>query len=86
MQSMANGFAILRSNRFEGLRELLVEWLRSDPLAPLENEVVLVQNRGMGQWLKMALAEPEALGIAAAIDTPLPAQFLWQANRTVLAD
>ena len=43
-----------------------------DPFEPL---TVIVQSLGMGQWLKMQLAEHH--GIAAQVDAVLPANFLW---------
>ncbi len=81
---------VLHGNRPEDLRALLVAWLRAHPLAPLENEVVLVQSNGIAQWLKLALAadpgDPAGggLGITAAMELQLPAQFLWRAYRAVL--
>lgn len=82
------GFMVIHGNRLEDLRGLAVEWMKRHPLAPLENETILVQSNGIGQWLKLALAEdPEqgGAGIAAALDVTLPARFLWQAYRAVLA-
>ncbi|SER90758.1 DNA helicase/exodeoxyribonuclease V, gamma subunit [Vreelandella subterranea] len=81
------GFMVVHGNRLEDLRGLAVEWMRLHPLSPLENETILVQSNGIGQWLKLALAEdPDngGAGIAAALDVMLPARFLWQAYRTVL--
>ena len=89
------GFMLIQGNRLESLRALLTTWLRRYPLHPLENEVVLVQSNGIGQWLKRALAaapqtgpDGEDLGggcgIAAGIDLMLPARFLWQAYGAVL--
>jgi len=83
------GFMVVHGNRLEDLRALAVEWLRRHPLAPLENEVFLVQSNGIAQWLKLALARaPDAAdggcGIAAAVDVQLPARFLWSAYRSVL--
>ncbi|MGM0825110.1 MAG: exodeoxyribonuclease V subunit gamma [Pseudomonadota bacterium] len=81
------GFMVVHGNRLEDLRGLAVEWMRLYPLGPLENETILVQSNGIGQWLKLALAEdPDngGAGIAAALDVMLPARFLWQAYRTVL--
>ena len=81
------GFMVVHANRLEDLRGLAVQWMRRQPLGPLENETILVQSNGIGQWLKLALAEaPEngGAGIAAALDVMLPARFLWQAYRTVL--
>ncbi|MGO2398867.1 MAG: exodeoxyribonuclease V subunit gamma [Halomonas sp.] len=81
------GFMVVHANRLEDLRGLAVEWMRLHPLGPLENETILVQSNGIGQWLKLALAEDPAqggAGIAAALNVTLPARFLWQAYRTVL--
>ncbi|MFG6666967.1 exodeoxyribonuclease V subunit gamma [Halomonas sp. HNIBRBA4712] len=82
------GFMVVHANRLEDLRAVAVEWMRLHPLGPLENETILVQSNGIGQWLKLALAEdPDngGTGIAAALDVTLPARFLWQAYRTVLS-
>jgi exodeoxyribonuclease V gamma subunit len=68
----------------EDLRDLVVDWLRRQPLRPLETEVVWVQSNGMAQWLQLALAESGGLGISAAISPQLPAHFLWSAYRVVL--
>ncbi|WP_447893828.1 exodeoxyribonuclease V subunit gamma [Vreelandella sp. GE22] len=82
------GFMVIHANRLEDLRAVAVEWMRLHPLGPLENETILVQSNGIGQWLKLALAEDPkngGAGIAAALDVTLPARFLWQAYRTVLS-
>lgn len=84
------GFMVIHGNRLEDLRGVAVEWMKRHPLAPLENEVILVQSNGIGQWLKLALAADVrddgtgGSGIAAALDMTLPARFLWQAYRAVL--
>lgn len=78
------GLMVVHGNRLEELRELAVQWMRLHPLAPLENEVVLVQSNGIAQWLKLALAAQDSCGIAAAIQVELPARFLWQTYRAVL--
>ena len=85
--SLTPGFMVVHANRLEDLRGLAVEWMRRHPLGPLENETILVQSNGIGQWLKLALAEDPkngGAGIAAALEVMLPARFLWQAYRTVL--
>ncbi len=43
--------------------------------SPLATDRVLVPNVGLGRWLKMHLAERN--GIAANIETALPAPFFW---------
>ncbi|MDR0190432.1 exodeoxyribonuclease V subunit gamma [Pseudomonas yamanorum] len=88
--SLSAGFMVVHGNRLDELRSLVVSWMRRYPLAPLENEIALVQSNGIAQWLKLALAEdPEAddmggCGIAAAIDVQLPGSFMWQLYRMVL--
>lgn len=83
---MQNGFMVLHSNRLEALTELVVDWLKRYPLAPLEQETVLVQSNGMAQWLKLKLAAPEALGISAGFSFQMPARFLWSLYRGVLGE
>ena len=84
------GFMIVQGNRPDDLRSLVVSWMRRYPLAPLENEIALVQSNGIAQWLKLALAEDPleddqgGCGIAAAIEMQLPGSFMWQLYRTVL--
>ena len=78
------GFSVIHSNRMENLRNIAVQWVLKHPLAPLENEVFIVQSNGMAQWLKLALAENDGCGISAAISFQLPARFLWEAYRTLL--
>ena len=81
------GLMVVHGNHLEDLRDLLVEWLARTPLAPLEDETMLVQSNGIAQWLKLALARPRAaggMGISAAVEMQLPGRFLWQAYRAVL--
>jgi len=88
-EGLQPGFMVVHGNRMQDLRALTVEWLRRYPLAPLENETILVQSNGIAQWLKLALArdpggDDGGCGIAAALDIQLPARFLWDAYRAVL--
>lgn len=83
------GLILIHSNQTESLRDVLLTWMRRNPLAPLENEVILVQSSGMAQWLKLAMAADAKTGgggqgIAAALDISMPATFLWRAYRAVL--
>ncbi|UHD17479.1 exodeoxyribonuclease V subunit gamma [Thiocapsa bogorovii] len=94
--ALTPGLMLVHGNRPEDLRDLLVAWMARYPLAPLENEIVLVQSNGIAQWLKLALAadaDPgsgglaagdRGLGIAAALEISLPARFLWRVYRAVL--
>jgi len=85
--TLAPGFMAVHSNHPEALRDLMLAWLARYPLAPLEDEWVLVQSNGVAQWLRLALAQaPDqgGMGIAAALKTELPSRFQWQAYRAVL--
>ncbi|OED41366.1 exodeoxyribonuclease V subunit gamma [Endozoicomonas sp. (ex Bugula neritina AB1)] len=76
---------IYHSNRLDVLKDLLVELIRrAPPSNPLANEQILVQSPGMAQWLRLQMAE--GLGIAAGIEFPLPASFLWEMYTRVLPD
>jgi exodeoxyribonuclease V gamma subunit len=76
------GLLILHGNQMELLREAVFDWLGQHPLAPLEQEIVLVQSNGVAEWLKIALAEQA--GVCAATRVALPARFLWEAYRGML--
>ncbi|MBN8455475.1 MAG: exodeoxyribonuclease V subunit gamma, partial [Candidatus Accumulibacter sp.] len=86
------GLIVVHGNQPEILRGLVVAWMKRYPLAPLDNESILVQSNGIAQWLKMALAadaggsdgEAGGCGIAAGLEVSLPARFLWQAYRALL--
>lgn len=83
------GLAIVHSNRPEILRDLVAAHLRRYPLAPLENEQILIQSNGIGRWLQLALARDAAeggLGISASAEFLLPARFFWDAYRIVLGE
>jgi exodeoxyribonuclease V gamma subunit len=79
-----SGIAVIHSNKLEDLGGVVEYWLGEHPLAPLENEVFLVQSNGMGQWLQQSLAKNSALGISAANSMQLPALFIWGVYRAVL--
>ena len=84
--SLNKGIAVIHANKLESLLDVVTYWLSEHPLAPLEQEVFLVNNSGMAQWLKQNLAQNSALGIAASLDVKLPSSFIWQVYRAVLAD
>ncbi|GGK61206.1 exodeoxyribonuclease V subunit gamma [Amphritea balenae] len=76
-------FQIYHSNKIDLQKDLLVELISRQPLSdPFQPETILVQSPGMAQWLKLELADK--LKIAANIDFPLPASFLWRSFSTVL--
>ena len=76
------GFLAFHSNRSEMLAEVVISWLRRHPLAPLEEEVILVQSNGMAEWVKMEMARMG--GVCAATRVELPSRFLWRTYRQVL--
>ncbi len=84
--SIVPGFLALHSHRSEVLAETLSAWLIRQPLAALEQEVVLVQSNGMAEWIKMALAGQGGPGggVCAATRVELPSRFLWRTYRQVL--
>lgn len=79
---MQTGFSIIHANHLETLASLLIDYSRSQPLAPLETESVLVQSNGMADWLK--LKQAQHIGISTSMDFPMPASFLWQMYQRVL--
>jgi len=69
-------FRVYHSNQLDLLKNLAGILIENQPLAdPFAAEQVLVQSPGMAQWLQMELAN--SFGIAANIDFPLPATFIW---------
>ncbi len=78
----APGLLVLHGNRLEQLAEATLAWLAAHPLAPLDDEVLLVQSNGMAEWLKMALAT--AHGVCASTRVELPSRFVWRAYRALL--
>ncbi|MEL4012695.1 exodeoxyribonuclease V subunit gamma [Dryocola clanedunensis] len=67
---------VYHSNRLDVLETLMEYIVEGQPLPdPFQPEVVLVQSTGMAQWLQMTLAQK--FGIAANIEFPLPASFIW---------
>ncbi len=76
---------VYHANQLDTLRDVLVEMIHRDPLEdPFTQEQILVQSPGMAQWLKLELAARS--GIAANIEFPLPASFLWRAFVAALED
>ncbi|OGB72767.1 MAG: exodeoxyribonuclease V subunit gamma [Burkholderiales bacterium RIFOXYC12_FULL_65_23] len=76
------GFIALHGNRAEDLAQALIAWLQQHPLAPLEEEIILVQSSGMAEWFKTELACQA--GVCAAARVELPGRFIWRTYRQVL--
>ncbi|WP_423186371.1 exodeoxyribonuclease V subunit gamma [Alishewanella sp. d11] len=82
--SLVPGLLVAQSHRLEDLTAIVVKVIETYPLAPLEEETVLVQSNGISQWLKIELAK--ASGIASMLNITLPARFVWKAYRTILGN
>lgn len=68
---------VYHSNRLELLFEILCAQRDEHRLQdPFQAEQILVANPGIGRWLSLQLSERK--GIAANIDYPLPASFIWK--------
>ncbi len=63
-------------NRTESLVDLMMAVIAGPLSSPLVPEVVVVQNPGMARWLSQRIATSR--GIAANIEYPLPASFIWK--------
>lgn len=78
-------FTVYHSNQLDLLKTLAAALIEGRPLRdPFQPEVILVQSTGMAQWMQMELAA--RFGIAANIEFPLPASFIWQMFTRVLPD
>ncbi|CDG19921.1 Exodeoxyribonuclease V gamma chain [Xenorhabdus poinarii G6] len=78
-------FSVYHSNQLDILKELMANLIGNNPLPdPFDKEIILVQSPGMSQWLQIQLAEK--LGIAANMEFPLPATFIWQMFARLLPD
>lgn len=78
-------FQVYHSNQLDLLKELIAHLMKNEPLShPFEQEIILVQSPGMSQWLQIELAKQ--FGIAANINYPLPATFIWDMFRCILPD
>ncbi|AGH81681.1 exodeoxyribonuclease V subunit gamma [Psychromonas sp. CNPT3] len=78
-------FHVYHSNKLSLLKDLLLALIQQSPLEnAFENETILVQSPGMAQWLQLEIAQET--GIAANLDFPLPASFIWQQFKHVLDD
>ncbi len=88
IQTVSQGQDMLQlyhSHSLANLKDLLVLLIERDPLPdPFQDETILVQSPGMAQWLKLEMAA--GLGIAAGIQFPLPATFLWDSFSKLLPE
>ncbi len=73
-----------QSNRLEILAQRLSTLLCSPVGSPLAAETVVVQHPGMARWLSLQIVGH--LGIAANLEFPLPAGFIWQIFHSLLPE
>lgn len=69
-------FHIHHSNRCERLLDTLAKLCSATSADPFIPETIVVQNPGMARWLALGLAERN--GVAAHLDFPLLASFIWR--------
>lgn len=72
-----------QSNRMEQLAAKLVGVMSQPLVAPLVPEVVITQHQGMARWLSFRLALSH--GVAANIEFPFPAAFVWRVFHSQLS-
>ncbi len=76
------GLSLFLSNRLEALAEKLVVSLRNFPLPPLQQEIIIVQSRGMERWLAMETATIQ--GVWANFTCSFPNSFIWEIFRRII--
>ena len=75
---------LFTSNRLEILAENLVEVLRQPLSFPLDQEVIVVQSRGMEHWLSMQVAKHQ--GICCNTRFPFPNSFVREVFHNFLGE
>ncbi len=66
---------LYQSNRLQELFQQLCAIIATPLADPLQPEIIVVHNQGMARWLRQQVAL--ATGIAANLEFPLPARFVW---------
>jgi exodeoxyribonuclease V gamma subunit len=82
--SLSNGpgLFLFTSNRMEVLADKLAERLARPLPHTLQQEIIVVRNKGMERWLKLQLAERH--GICANCEFPFPEAFGYRVFRELL--
>ncbi|MGV6853458.1 MAG: exodeoxyribonuclease V subunit gamma, partial [bacterium] len=77
---------LIHSNHLEQLAQDFSDNISSatKKLSPFKQELVVVQNAGMGRWLSLQAAKHT--GIAANMRYLFPAELTWELLRAVLLD
>jgi exodeoxyribonuclease V gamma subunit len=77
--------SIVSSNRVETLQQSLCHRLSTQMLDnAFDPDVIVVPTFAMARWLNLKIAQQQ--GIAANIEYPLPAAWIWQLATSVLED
>ena len=77
-------FRLFTSNRLEILAEGLSEVLRTPLASPLDEEIIVIQSKGMERWVSTELARHH--GICANIRFPFPNAFVYEVFGKVIQD
>ncbi|MGM0546155.1 MAG: exodeoxyribonuclease V subunit gamma [Bacteroidota bacterium] len=78
-------FNFFYGTQLENLADRLIEVQNENPPQnPLSQEIFVVQNHGMGQWLSLRMAQKE--GIAANLKFEFPSERLWSLIRQLNPD
>ncbi|MBW2330485.1 MAG: exodeoxyribonuclease V subunit gamma [Deltaproteobacteria bacterium] len=77
-------FRLFTSNRLEILAEALSEVLRTPLASPLDEEIIVIQSKGMERWVSTELARHH--GICANIRFPFPNAFVYEVFGKVIQD
>ncbi|NLE01004.1 MAG: exodeoxyribonuclease V subunit gamma, partial [Fibrobacter sp.] len=78
------GTNLYTSNRMEVLVSLLSSTIVQNPLPFFEEEIVLIQNRGMQRWLSMEISKK--LGVCLNFRFPFPNAFIQEIFSKVIPD
>lgn len=79
------GLHLISSNRVESLLSELAKRLLQPPLdSPFTPEVIIVPGPAMARWLNLQLARQHR--IAANIEYPLPASWIWGLTGSLLEE
>ncbi|MBW1672761.1 MAG: exodeoxyribonuclease V subunit gamma [Deltaproteobacteria bacterium] len=75
---------LFTSNRLETLADTLAEMLREPLASVLDEEIIVVQSKGMERWVSMQLARRH--GICANFRFPFPNAFIHEIFQKVIPD
>lgn len=78
-------FYCIYANDLRLLKQVVASTIQTRALTdPFQSEQIVVPSTSLSQWLKLELASE--LGMAANIDYPMPANFLWRLFRILIEE